>query len=122
MLRLLPQDKSFIYSYIDAETIQTIKADPYHIVPHNEIAKQRSKLLIDSISEEKLMNSNNKSAKGKGYSDKELTEMLILLGENTSGLKNSHIVTLLKIKRSVEHVESKDALLTDVKTSNGEIF
>lgn len=100
MLKLLPSDKSFVYEYTDAEPITYLKPDPYHVIPHNEISKKRVEDLIESISEDKLLNSYNKSVKNKGYSNKELTDMLILLGENTSGLKNSHIAILLAIKRT----------------------
>jgi len=90
--------KSFKFISKDT-TIQMIKNDEYSVMPPNEISRLRKVKILKTLDIEKLNNALNKGAKGKrSYSDKEMTDMLITLGENVSGLKASHVSALLRLK------------------------
>lgn len=83
---------------------RNINDDPSYIKPSEDLIRERKIKILREINISKLENSLIKSIKGKNnsYSDKELTNILINLGENTTGLKSVHIDLLMKMKKEFD--------------------
>jgi hypothetical protein len=100
-------DKSFIF--VNSPVSPTIiKDDKWYVTPSAELTRIRRNNIARSLDINKLNNSSLNNIKGKAnsYSDKELAEMLIMLGCNATGLKSVHIAALLRIKNQYDNETS----------------
>ena len=74
--------------------------DNFIVTPPSEIIKERVNRILELLDVGKLENSTAKNVRGKGaYSDKEMTEFLVMLDKNASGSKPGKIATLLRLKK-----------------------
>lgn len=83
--------------------------DPVYILDQDERLRRRKNSILESLDIAKLENSRTREGKinTNGYSTRQMTNILISIGVNTTGQKSSYIDTLIDMRKQYEADKNK---------------